>query len=109
AMASLLLRNVIRSSARFLNRSVASRSFFSWLPGQLQNVSPLQAHSAPKLRTMDLLPFLTKGPLPSLQPVAGMKCKVIIKKRCKDCFIVRRRGRLYVYCKTHPRHKQRKL
>ncbi|KAL2080079.1 hypothetical protein ACEWY4_023872 [Coilia grayii] len=41
------------------------------------------------------------------QPVAGMKTKTALKKRCKDCFFVRRRGRLYVYCKAHPRHKQR--
>ncbi|XP_032559969.1 39S ribosomal protein L36, mitochondrial [Chiroxiphia lanceolata] len=47
------------------------------------------------------------GPaLPAL--VAGLKTKTVLKRRCKDCFIVRRRGRLYVYCKTNPRHKQRK-
>ncbi|KAG9279645.1 39S ribosomal protein L36, mitochondrial [Astyanax mexicanus] len=42
-----------------------------------------------------------------VQPSAGMKTKTALKKRCKDCFFVRRRGRLFVYCKTHPRHKQR--
>lgn len=41
------------------------------------------------------------------QPVSGMKTKTALKRRCKDCFFVWRRGRLYVYCKTHPRHKQR--
>ncbi|NWS39796.1 RM36 protein, partial [Probosciger aterrimus] len=41
--------------------------------------------------------------------VAGLKSKVSLRRRCKDCFIVRRRGRLYVICKTHPRHKQRQL
>ncbi|NXG49098.1 RM36 protein, partial [Psilopogon haemacephalus] len=40
--------------------------------------------------------------------VAGLKTKTSLKRRCKDCFFVRRRGRLYVYCKTNPRHKQRK-
>ncbi|KAM3858632.1 large ribosomal subunit protein bL36m [Diretmus argenteus] len=45
--------------------------------------------------------------LPCIQPSAGMKTKSALKKRCKDCFIVRRRGRLFVFCKTHPRHKQR--
>ncbi|NXT88622.1 RM36 protein, partial [Anhinga rufa] len=40
---------------------------------------------------------------------AGLKTKTSLKRRCKDCFIVRRRGRLYVYCKANPRHKQRKL
>ncbi|NXG56387.1 RM36 protein, partial [Hemiprocne comata] len=41
--------------------------------------------------------------------LAGLKTKTSLKRRCKDCFIVRRRGRLYVLCKTNPRHKQRKL
>lgn len=45
--------------------------------------------------------------LPCIQPSAGMKTKSALKRRCKDCFIVRRRGRLFVFCKTNPRHKQR--
>lgn len=43
----------------------------------------------------------------ALQPAMGMKTKTALKKRCKDCFFVRRRGRLCVFCKSHPRHKQR--
>jgi len=35
-----------------------------------------------------------------------MKVSASIKKRCKDCKIVKRDGRLYVIC-TNPRHKQR--
>ncbi|KAM7383894.1 hypothetical protein PAMA_011316 [Pampus argenteus] len=45
--------------------------------------------------------------LPCTQPSAGMKTKSALKRRCKDCFFVRRRGRMFVYCKTNPRHKQR--
>uniref|UniRef100_A0A8C4DL79 Ribosomal protein n=1 Tax=Dicentrarchus labrax TaxID=13489 RepID=A0A8C4DL79_DICLA len=45
--------------------------------------------------------------LPCVQPSAGMKTKSALKRRCKDCFFVRRRGRLFVFCKTNPRHKQR--
>ncbi|XP_074470447.1 large ribosomal subunit protein bL36m [Sebastes fasciatus] len=45
--------------------------------------------------------------LPCIQPSAGMKTKSALKRRCKDCFMVRRRGRLFVFCKTNPRHKQR--
>lgn len=54
---------------------------------------------------------LLAGPPPPglLQLCAGLKTKTSIKRRCKDCYIVRRRGRLYVCCKTNPRHKQRKL
>ncbi|MGI6251015.1 MAG: 50S ribosomal protein L36 [Anaerolineaceae bacterium] len=35
-----------------------------------------------------------------------MKVSASIKKRCKNCKIVKRDGRLYVIC-TNPRHKQR--
>jgi large subunit ribosomal protein L36 len=35
-----------------------------------------------------------------------MKVQSSVKKRCKDCKIVRRRGRVYVICKI-PKHKQR--
>ncbi|XP_008298872.1 large ribosomal subunit protein bL36m [Stegastes partitus] len=45
--------------------------------------------------------------LPCTQPSAGMKTKTALKRRCKDCFFVRRRGHLFVFCKTNPRHKQR--
>uniref|UniRef100_A0A8B9NI03 Ribosomal protein n=1 Tax=Accipiter nisus TaxID=211598 RepID=A0A8B9NI03_9AVES len=58
------------------------------------------------------LPALSPPPgllLPPAVLLAGLKTKTSLKRRCKDCFIVRRRGRLYVLCKTNPRHKQRKL
>jgi large subunit ribosomal protein L36 len=35
-----------------------------------------------------------------------MKVKASVKKRCRNCKIVRRRGVLYVIC-TNPKHKQR--
>jgi ribosomal protein L36 len=37
----------------------------------------------------------------------GMKTMTSLSLRCPDCMFVRRRGRLFVYCKKHPRHKQR--
>ncbi len=36
-----------------------------------------------------------------------MKVKSSVKKRCKDCKIVRRQGVVRVICKVNPRHKQR--
>ncbi|KAK5855388.1 hypothetical protein PBY51_005490 [Eleginops maclovinus] len=45
--------------------------------------------------------------LPCIQPSAGMKTRSALRRRCNDCFFVRRRGRLFVFCKTNPRHKQR--
>jgi large subunit ribosomal protein L36 len=35
-----------------------------------------------------------------------MKVQASIKKICKNCKLVRRRGRLYVICKN-PKHKQK--
>lgn len=35
-----------------------------------------------------------------------MKVRASVKKHCKNCKIVRRRGRVYVIC-SNPRHKQR--
>uniref|UniRef100_G1K8R7 Ribosomal protein n=1 Tax=Anolis carolinensis TaxID=28377 RepID=G1K8R7_ANOCA len=109
-MAALLLRNAMTSavkSVRFLNGHPSSCFFSSWLLGRSKLVSPLLC--AIKPQSMDLTPVFTGCPALNFQPVAGMKTKGVLKRRCKDCFFVRRRGRMYVYCKTHPRHKQRKL
>ena len=39
-------------------------------------------------------------------PSCGFKVVVRLKKRCKDCYLMTRARRMYVLCKTHPRHKQ---
>lgn len=45
--------------------------------------------------------------LPAKKRIAKkMKVKASVKKLCKNCKIVRRRGRVYVIC-SNPRHKQR--
>lgn len=36
-----------------------------------------------------------------------MKVRASVKKICRDCKVVRRRGSVRVICKTEPRHKQR--
>lgn len=36
-----------------------------------------------------------------------MKVRPSIKKICKNCKIVRRKGQVYVICKKNPKHKQR--
>uniref|UniRef100_A0A0F7Z4L7 Ribosomal protein n=1 Tax=Crotalus adamanteus TaxID=8729 RepID=A0A0F7Z4L7_CROAD len=111
-MSSLLLRGLLAATAKTtwsLNCSSVSRSFSSWLLRCPNTVIPLLGPPATKSLKAHLLPFLSCCPQYNLQPVAGMKCKMVIKKRCKDCYFVRRKGRLYIYCKTFPRHKQRKL
>ncbi|XP_054912022.1 39S ribosomal protein L36, mitochondrial [Poeciliopsis prolifica] len=75
--------------------TAAQRSMFLLTP-LLSSVLPVQG-AASLLR------------LPGAHPSAGMKTKSALKKRCKDCFFVRRRGRLFVFCKTNPRHKQRQV
>ena len=45
------------------------------------------------------------SPLPVL--ARGMKVMSAIRKRCADCYFVRRGNIAFVYCKTHPRHKAR--
>ncbi|XP_059712289.1 large ribosomal subunit protein bL36m [Haemorhous mexicanus] len=52
--------------------------------------------------------LLAVPPPPGPPPLAGLKTKTALRRRCKDCYFVRRRGRLYVCCKSNPRHKQRK-
>lgn len=36
-----------------------------------------------------------------------MKVRASVKKICRQCKTVRRRGRVYVVCKANPKHKQR--
>ncbi|MBU2101445.1 50S ribosomal protein L36 [Patescibacteria group bacterium] len=36
-----------------------------------------------------------------------MKVKASVKKVCIKCQTIRRKGRVYVICKTNPKHKQR--
>ncbi|MDD4989223.1 MAG: 50S ribosomal protein L36 [Candidatus Pacebacteria bacterium] len=36
-----------------------------------------------------------------------MKVKSSVKKMCPQCKVVRRKGYVYVICKSDPRHKQR--
>lgn len=49
---------------------------------------------------------LLKTVPPLLSQVCGLKMKGRLRRRCKDCYFVWRQERLYVMCKTHPRHKQ---
>ncbi|CAR30237.1 mitochondrial 54S ribosomal protein bL36m [Lachancea thermotolerans CBS 6340] len=50
-----------------------------------------------------------KAPLGNSSPflTRGFKVRTAIKKFCSDCYMVRRKGRVYVYCKSNKKHKQR--
>ncbi|XP_029868422.1 39S ribosomal protein L36, mitochondrial [Aquila chrysaetos chrysaetos] len=108
-MLSLLTR-VAGGSLRSLGRSPFS-SLAPWWGAAVRRAPPLWCGAAaPRASLLALSPppgLLLLPPPPVL--FAGLKTKTSLKRRCKDCFIVRRRGRLYVLCKTNPRHKQRKL
>ncbi|XP_036596714.1 39S ribosomal protein L36, mitochondrial [Trichosurus vulpecula] len=71
--------------------------------------STVSIDAAPMQYSSIIHPFLSRYLLPSFQPALGFKTKAVLKKRCKDCYFVKRRGRWFVYCATNPRHKQRQL
>ncbi|NXW43900.1 RM36 protein, partial [Nyctiprogne leucopyga] len=107
-MLSLLAR-AAAGPLRPLGRSLLSSLAPWWraaaLPAAVSRAPGLCCAAAAPRALLAVQP--PSGLLPPL--LAGLKTKTSLKRRCKDCFIVRRRGRLYVCCKTNPRHKQRKL
>lgn len=117
-MAPLLLPCLFGSLTRQLSQ-VARCAAFGSLPavGAQRCISTITATTMRFKRFVDpmckphmafLSPLLGQcQQLLCVQPSAGMKTKTALKRRCKDCFFVRRRGRLFVFCKSHPRHKQR--
>lgn len=101
-------RLTLSSPAAFVHRSLfmltgGPRAF---LPSSA-SISSIQLPSSgfPARRETSLLGQCRH--VPCVQLSAGMKTKTALKRRCKDCFFVIRRGRLFVFCKTNPRHKQR--
>lgn len=52
--------------------------------------------------------LLLPGRLPP-PPALGFKTKAVLRRRCRDCYLVKRRGRWFVLCKTNPKHKQRQM
>ncbi|PIQ69252.1 MAG: 50S ribosomal protein L36 [Candidatus Tagabacteria bacterium CG_4_10_14_0_2_um_filter_40_13] len=36
-----------------------------------------------------------------------MRVRASVKTRCKNCKMIRRKGRVYVICRKNPKHKQR--
>ncbi|KAM6230245.1 LOW QUALITY PROTEIN: large ribosomal subunit protein bL36m-like [Porphyrio hochstetteri] len=107
-MLSFLARAAARP-LRSLDRSPVCSLAQWWQAAALPvlvSQAPLWCRVAASPRTLLAVP-----PPPGLLPLllAGLKTKTSLRRRCKDCYIVQRRGRLYVYCKTNPRHKQRKL
>ncbi|KXJ73834.1 hypothetical protein RP20_CCG014896 [Aedes albopictus] len=102
----------VLSTALVSSLSRTSASLFHVLAGgasgdRMGANSPLANQSSSRL-LLDRLPnqLLTPALGPMVNPACGFKVKGHLKRRCKDCFFVVRHQRLYVICKTHPRHKQ---
>ncbi|XP_075831827.1 large ribosomal subunit protein bL36m [Microtus pennsylvanicus] len=102
-MAALLVRSTVASlmdPLLHLSRlAVKPRAFSSFLLGTLPSARPCA----------EVRSLLWARPLLPLQPSLGFKTKGVLKKRCRDCYMVKRRGRWFVLCKTNPRHKQRQM
>lgn len=65
------------------------------------------------LRTQAIKPFavttnsILAASTQLVSPVRSFKTKSAVKKMCPDCYLVRRKGRVFVYCKSNGKHKQR--
>ncbi|XP_014033441.1 39S ribosomal protein L36, mitochondrial isoform X1 [Salmo salar] len=119
-MAPLLLYRIVSSLTCHLTQNTLSRIYPSTATTISRCLSSLTSYPARVLLTPGRpIQPLASSPqdggsllgqcqhLACLQPASGMKTKSALKRRCKDCFFVVRRGRLFVFCKAHPRHKQR--
>uniref|UniRef100_A0A4X2M2E9 Ribosomal protein n=2 Tax=Vombatus ursinus TaxID=29139 RepID=A0A4X2M2E9_VOMUR len=110
-MASLFVKKMmftISSPLFQMSRCLAKPSSISaFLFASRQSTVPIDAN--PMKYSSKIQPFLSRYLLPSFQPALGFKTKAVLKKRCKNCYFVKRRGRWFVYCETNPRHKQRQL
>nr|XP_004460242.2 large ribosomal subunit protein bL36m [Dasypus novemcinctus] len=110
-MAALFVRKVASSLASPLLHlrpgALNPCALSTFLPGLLRKAGLVGTNLPAPGAAVDS--HLSGRLLPSLQPAVGFKTKGVIKKRCKDCYLVKRRGRWFIYCKTNPRHKQRQM
>ncbi|XP_043344628.1 39S ribosomal protein L36, mitochondrial [Cervus canadensis] len=100
-MATALLRRVASAVGPLLQ--LGGRPLSALAP------APLRAGPAARAPPGLIAALLTARPVLGLQPALGFKTKGVLKKRCKGCYLVKRRGRWFVYCKTNPKHKQRQM
>lgn len=103
----LLLRSVCQAVNTVVPRILA-----------LQPVQNVLAHKIHHLCDRQRLNLTPQSPLDHsksafLQPatpvynsVCSLKTRGVLQLRCKDCYYVSRQERLYVMCKSYPRHKQ---
>ncbi|XP_023074013.1 39S ribosomal protein L36, mitochondrial [Piliocolobus tephrosceles] len=103
-MANLFIRKMVNPLLYLSRYTVKPRALSTFLMGSLGGAAPVAVKPGAEVCSL-----LSPGLLPHLLPALGFKTKAVLKKRCKDCYLVKRRGRWYIYCKTNPRHKQRQM
>ncbi|XP_015448912.1 39S ribosomal protein L36, mitochondrial [Pteropus alecto] len=110
-MAAVLIGKMIVSAVNPLLRlrrfTATPRTLSTLLLGPPRAAVTAGAGAKPSAAAVASLPSFRL--LPCLQPALGFKTKGVIKKRCRDCYLVKRRGRWFIYCKTNPKHKQRQM
>lgn len=95
-IASFLRPMTIQSSNQILQNNIKCLRNFSMLSNIInRSLTP----------TAPITPLLQPAAV-TLNIERGFKQVGRLKRRCKDCYFVMRQERLYVICKTHPRHKQ---
>lgn len=88
--------DVIASNAQNATGGISTRSLHI-----LTGTKP-----AVNVQLMNVPRFLMPTTSPQLMQTCGFKVKGVVKRRCKDCYLIWQEGRLYNLCETHPRHKQ---
>nr|XP_058916720.1 large ribosomal subunit protein bL36m [Kogia breviceps] len=101
-MAAALLRKVVSTVGPLLH--LGSRPLSSLAPCPTCACPQVGAPPSPAAALLSARPALGLH-----QPALGFKTKGVLRKRCKGCYLVKRRGRWFVYCKTNPKHKQRQM
>ncbi|CAL9736905.1 large ribosomal subunit protein bL36m [Monosporozyma servazzii] len=93
------------SQVRTLTRVARNMSVLSPMRTIMAGYKP--AMFTPALNIMSRTITTVSPSVSMLTFTRGFKSKSSLKKFCKDCYIVRRKGRVYVYCKSNGKHKQR--
>ncbi|KAF7285904.1 hypothetical protein GWI33_009377 [Rhynchophorus ferrugineus] len=74
-------------------------------PKIINSIAGFHAITSPTISQICKNTFL-KPITPAIIPNCGFKVVGKVRRRCKDCYFVRRQERMYVICRTHRRHKQ---
>lgn len=105
--AGLLFKSMYQAVGAAVPRILTLQPFQSVLAHKIHHICDrpklnLTANNFSNYNTSVILQPVT----PMYNSICGLKTRGVLQLRCKDCYYVSRRERLYVMCKSHPRHKQ---